>query len=254
MLAGERSHMLAERRAHGCAHRWAYWGTHLTAGRSDRSAGRRAHMPAADGLAARRTHRPVRRLADRPARGRALRLADVCALRRSRECGLDRTGDSQRGRRRHDHRRGQRHHNFRRSTPHCNGPPSTSVGCGSDHSRVRQQVRRKDLRLLSPSRRSLGVGRWRCASSAGSAATSFSRPATRLDSTTTSSAATGTSMFAVNGDREGPEAWPDTFRRCGAPPHPKRRSPLARRAAWRRCGGSSAITSTLPASPAPLNC
>ena len=28
-----------------------------------------------------------------------------------------------------------------------------------------------------------------------------------------------------------PVRWPDTFRRCGAPPHPKRRSPLARRAA-----------------------
>ena len=28
-----------------------------------------------------------------------------------------------------------------------------------------------------------------------------------------------------------PVRWPDTFRRCGAPQHPKRRSPLARRAA-----------------------
>ena len=28
-----------------------------------------------------------------------------------------------------------------------------------------------------------------------------------------------------------PVRWPDTFRRCGAPPHPKRRSPLARWAA-----------------------
>ena len=39
-----------------------------------------------------------------------------------------------------------------------------------------------------------------------------------------------------------------------ARPHPKRRSPLARRAASTRCGGSSAITSTLPCSPAPLTC
>ena len=38
--------------------------------------------------------------------------------------------------------------------------------------------------------------------------------------------------------------------RCGAQRHPKRRSPLVRRAVRRHCGGSSAITSTLPPSPA----
>ena len=42
--------------------------------------------------------------------------------------------------------------------------------------------------------------------------------------------------------------------RCGAPPRPKRRWPLAKRAVSRRCGESSALTSTLPPSPAPLSC
>jgi hypothetical protein len=132
--------MLRGRRCHGFAHRWAYWGTHRNARRSDRSAGRWANMPAADGLAERRTHRPVGRLADRPARRRTLCLADVWARSRSRECSLNRPGDSQRSRRRHEHRCGQRHHNLRPSTAHCS-PPSTSPDITSDHSRVRQRVR-----------------------------------------------------------------------------------------------------------------
>jgi len=48
------------------------------------------------------------------------------------------------------------------------------------------------------------------------------------------------------GARHIPKVWRTTT--------PERRSPLVRWAARMRCGGSSAIASTLPRSPAPPNC
>jgi hypothetical protein len=115
------------------SNRWAYWGTHRRARGSHRSARRLAHTPAADGRAQRRTHRPVHRLANSPALCRA-------ALGRSR--GLNRTGDSPRGRRRHDHRRGQRRYHYGHSMPHCDTPIDVrSCHLGpEDRSRVRAEA------------------------------------------------------------------------------------------------------------------
>lgn len=45
--------------------------------------------------------------------------------------------------------------------------------------------------------------------------------------------------------------WPATSPRCGTPPHPRRRTPHVSRAAWRRCGGSSATSSRRRDSRAP---
>jgi hypothetical protein len=152
---------LAGSRSHVCAHRWADRGTHRTARRSDRSAGRWPHMPAADGLADRRAHRPARRLADRPARRRAHFFADVWALRRRRESGFNRPGDSQHAHRRHDQRRAQPNDLFRHSAPHSNGPLPPAqrrpFDVAQDRSRVRGRVRRQDL-LVPTISCSAGIG------------------------------------------------------------------------------------------------